>query len=248
MNKLSVIIPTLKKNMQLLNNLIVTLSKDVCVDEIIVIDNSCDGFETDDSKVKVIMPSENLFVNESWNLGVKVARNNIIALLNDDITIPENFCGTVLRQFPKDAGCLGIGIDSVKITKSVLPTTDSCNEIYLEEIKVMDLHWGICIFLDKTFFVEIPKELKIYCGDDWIIYQTQKQGKKVYQILGQDIYHYGSLSCSSSKFCNICKSDKKAFKKLTEKRWQNLFSISSSPKKYKVNFLGVRFTFNKRNN
>ena len=98
MSKLSVIIPTLQKNKEFLDNLIKTLSIDESVAEIIVIDNSCTGYSYESEKLRVIVPKENLYVNPSWNLGVKEAKEDIIALLNDDITIPDSFCQTILSQ------------------------------------------------------------------------------------------------------------------------------------------------------
>ena len=49
------------------------MCKDCDVDEIIVIDNSLQGIELDSKKLRVIIPNENIFVNPSWNLGVKEA-------------------------------------------------------------------------------------------------------------------------------------------------------------------------------
>ena len=74
---LSIVIPTLQKNKEILYNLIDSLDTDKSVGEIIIIDNSLKGIEYISQKVKVITPEENLFVNPSWNLGVKEARISV---------------------------------------------------------------------------------------------------------------------------------------------------------------------------
>ena len=76
--KLSVIIPTLQKNLDFLNQLINSLINDEAVGEIIVIDNSTKGFEYQNEKVRVIVPKQNLFVNPSWNLGTREAKYDIV--------------------------------------------------------------------------------------------------------------------------------------------------------------------------
>ena len=106
--KVTVVIPTLQKNKIILSNLIRSLDSDEFVDEIILIDNSLQGFKGNSKKLKVIMPDKNLYVNPSWNLGVKLAKNEIIALLNDDFIIPQGFCGEVGAQITLQKGIEGM--------------------------------------------------------------------------------------------------------------------------------------------
>ena len=63
--RISVVIPTLQKNILFLKNLILALEKDPIVEEIIVIDNSLKGLEIESLKLRIITPAENLFVNPS---------------------------------------------------------------------------------------------------------------------------------------------------------------------------------------
>ena len=89
---ISVIIPTLQKSVETLNNLVKELVTDESVKEILIIDNSLKGYKFNSEKVRVIIPKENLFVNPSWNLGVKEAKYEYICIANDDIKIGNNFC------------------------------------------------------------------------------------------------------------------------------------------------------------
>ena len=68
------------------------LQEDESVGEILVIDNSCKGFECTFDKVKVLVQKENLFVNPAWNYGIKVSSPEYpyFGVLNDDIIFPKN--------------------------------------------------------------------------------------------------------------------------------------------------------------
>ena len=83
--QLSVIIPTLQKDINTLNNLVSILVTDEVVNEVIVIDNSLKGYIFDNEKVKVIIPDKNLFVNPSWNmfgpLGALISTMDVKALI-----------------------------------------------------------------------------------------------------------------------------------------------------------------------
>ncbi len=234
MNKVSVVIPTLQKNKELFYNLISALDKDEAVSEIIVIDNSLEGVEHSSSKLKTIIPKENLYVNPSWNLGTKEAKEDIVALLNDDITIPCDFCKKVAEKIKPEFGAVGFNRDFIKVTEETLPPPKS-TDITLEKVDGRCGHWGIAIFFNKKDYVEIPDELKIYCGDDWIFLQNRKQKKQNYYISGQTIYHFESLSCKEKSLNPIGDRDRKLYRKLTRKWWQFIFNIEPV-------FRGIRIT------
>ena len=69
MGKFSIIIPTLQKCKPVLNLLLDELIESDEVEEIIVIDNTRRGLGRTHSKLKVVAPCENIYVNPSFNLG-----------------------------------------------------------------------------------------------------------------------------------------------------------------------------------
>lgn len=243
--KLSVIIPTLQKNTQLLFNLLDNLNQDECVDEIIVIDNSLKGIDYNSEKIKVITPKENLYVNPSWNLGVKEAKNELVAILNDDITLPENFCSDVADKITPEMGCVGGHYNFVKETKEV-SHIPSKTEVKLQKIDGRCLCWGIMIFIRKENFTEIPDEIKIYYGDDWIVHNCKKRHLGIYAICNQEIYHWGSLSGGEMKENPFYLNDKKYYKKYTNNFLKNIFNVEILYKRIKITVLGINFSF--RNN
>lgn len=234
MLKISVIIPTLQKNIELLNNLVKMLDKDSSVSEIIVIDNSTKGYSVESEKLRVIIPKENLFVNPSWNLGVKEAKENLIALLNDDITIPNDFCKNVATQMNENMGIVGFHRDFIENIKEIMPTPETTN-LTLTPAKGRCGFFGIAMFFYKTAYYEIPEDMKIFWGDDWLYYQNKKRNKKNYYIANQKIYHWGSLSSNDKVVNPYSKKDSKLYRKYTRKWWQKIFNIEPI-------FRGFRFT------
>lgn len=93
----SIVIPTMQKDVEVLNKLLAQLQEDESVGEILVIDNSCKGFECTFDKVKVLVQKENLFVNPAWNYGIKVSSPEYpyFGVLNDDIIFQRIFSKTL---------------------------------------------------------------------------------------------------------------------------------------------------------
>ncbi len=200
MYKISVIIPTLQKNIKILNKLLKVIHQDEAVAEIILIDNSCKGFETNLPKVRVIVPKANLFVNPSWNLGVKEAKEDYYALVNDDLLVCENFFSNCLKLIEnvKSFGCLGMAKESVintQIKKYPKPKKIRLKEE--KEINERPENWGTIIIGKKEIYREIPRKIKIWCGDDYIRWSAVKQGYKVFKLENAEIFHLGSLSSNN---------------------------------------------------
>ena len=52
--------------------------------ELIIVDNTHSDFYDSDPRITVVKCSKNIFVNPSWNIGVRLSRNKYVCLLNDD--------------------------------------------------------------------------------------------------------------------------------------------------------------------
>lgn len=165
MNKFSVIIPTLWKSKRI-NKLLFDLIKCEFVDEIILIDNGGKFFEYFEAldKVKLVQPDENMYVNPSWNLGVKLAKNNSIALVNDDINFNPNIFGIIDSKVLDEVGIIGMGEGNYK------EPIDEERGPYLDiwQPGINDWGWGCMILLKKQNWLEIPNEIKIWYGDNII--------------------------------------------------------------------------------
>ena len=136
------------------------------VDEIILIDNGGKFFEYFEAldKVKLVQPDENMYVNPSWNLGVKLAKNDSIALVNDDINFNPNIFGIIDSKVLDEVGIIGMGEGNYK------EPIDEERGPYLDiwQPGINDWGWGCMILLKKQNWLEIPNEIKIWYGDNII--------------------------------------------------------------------------------
>lgn len=215
---LTVIIPTLQKNKDILNSLISSLVKDEIVNEILIIDNTSKGFLTSENKVRVITPEKNIFVNPSWNLGVKQAKNNYFALFNDDLLVCDNFCSKILQLIKnsKNFGALGMA------SESVINLSYPCDKPAFTKLKLTEdnnerpNNWGCIIFGKKDNWIDIPENIKVVCGDDFIRYMERKQNRQIYKLSNAIVHHIGGLSSSNPKLINILKNDIIIYAKIDE--------------------------------
>jgi hypothetical protein len=165
MDKYSVIIPTLWKSNRI-GKLLFDLVKCEFVDEIILIDNGGKFFEYFEAldKLKLVQVDENMYVNPSWNLGVKIATNNQIALLNDDINFDPNIFGLINSDTLSNYGIIGMGEGNYK------EPIDEERGPYIDVWKpgVNDWGWGCFIMFDKKYWIDIPENIKIWYGDNFI--------------------------------------------------------------------------------
>ena len=251
--ELTAVIPTLLKDENMLKNLLDSLCLDNSVKEIIVINNTTDDFEHPNPKVRIISEGKNLYVNPSWNLGVREAKTDYVALINDDLVIPDNICSVILEKMDDSIGIAGIDASSVIETKDVDNNVildansvklDNAKNISFKPITFRPQKFGVFMLFKKSNYVEIPDELKIFWGDDWIIYQARKLGKTNITVNGIKIIHLGSLSSKAFKtwannekrlyLNNILPAYKRILGKITtctHDMWFILGFILSIPKK-----------------
>lgn len=165
MDKYTVIIPTLWKSNRI-GKLLFDLIKCDFVDEIILIDNAGKFFEYFESldKVKLVQVDENIYVNPAWNLGIKLASNDCIALLNDDINFNPNIFELITKDVLSNMGIIGMGEGNYKD-----PINEECGA-YIERWKpgINDWGWGCFIMFDKKNWIDIPDNIKIWYGDNFI--------------------------------------------------------------------------------
>ena len=165
MDKYSIIIPTLWKSNRI-HKLLSDLIDCEFVDEIILIDNAGRYFEYYEAldKVKLIQVEENIYVNPAWNLGIKVAKNELVALINDDINFDSNILGLIGKDILDSYGIIGMGQGNYK------ELIDEERGPYLEVWKpgVDDWGWGCFIMLNRKYWIDIPNDIKIWYGDNII--------------------------------------------------------------------------------
>jgi hypothetical protein len=165
MNKYSVVIPTLWKSNRI-GKLLFDLIKCEFVDEIILIDNAGKFFENFEAldKVRLVQVEENIYVNPAWNLGVKLSKNNNIAILNDDINFDPNIFELITEDILSEFGIIGMGEGNYK--ESINQEIGPCIDVWHPGIN--DWGWGCFIMLHKKYWIDIPENIKIWYGDNFI--------------------------------------------------------------------------------
>jgi hypothetical protein len=151
-----------------LEKLLIDLNKSDQVSEILLIDNSPSEKNVDLTKfkkVKHFSQEKNIYVNPAWNLGVNEASCELIALCNDDISFEVEETFNWIRKNENGLGCVGVHPESYTSDRELIGVT--------RDYHTSGGGWGCLIFCKKSNWIEIPEDLKIGYGDDWIA-KTQR--------------------------------------------------------------------------
>lgn len=208
----SIIIPTMQKDVEILNKLVFELDNSSLVDEILIIDNSTKGFLSNSKKVRVIVPKKNLFVNPAWNLGVREAKNEIVGIFNDDILLPLNFIEEVNNFIQKTPDFGIIGLDSNYIRnyeKKDFETYPNNSKLTFKlfDKTIYTEYFGSAFFIKKENYFQIPKNIKVWCGDNYLLKKNIDNNKICYEIKNVEIKHLKSMTVGNKKFEKICEKD-----------------------------------------
>ena len=197
MSEVSAIIPTLWKAKDFTDHLVDVLVEDKSVGEIIIIDNAPADFFYENDKTITLWPDENIYVNPSWNLGIEESSYDKFIIFNDDIIVPYNFVSQLESLLTIERGI--IGIDAPSIIK--IDSFDDKNitfldrEIELKSIVNRDWGFGIVMAGHRNSYYTIPKNIRIWYGDDYLTQMNTQQGKVNYVI--DDIPIFTKMSATS---------------------------------------------------
>jgi len=189
---ISIIIPTLWQS-DCIYETIRTFKQDKVPDsELIIIDNANSDFK--EEEITILKQQENIFVNPAWNLGVELAKNDIICLLNDDITINLKTLFNNIPHFPE------YGIIGFDANRNLTQTINNDDDVFeLEEAPCRTLGFGCMMIMPKSHYEPIPPELKIYFGDDMLYWLNKDFFKrKIYNV--SNLKAIGELSKTSKPY------------------------------------------------
>lgn len=165
----SVIIPTMWRSSKT-SKLLKDLYSSKYIHEIIIIDNdtSAKNVELDQysDKVRYYPQSENIYVNPAWNLGVSLANNDLLCICNDDINFDvDDYIQAILPSI-SELGVFGANIRPFrKVSKDLMYKIDN---IKILKAALASQGFGMLMFMNKKNWIDIPSNLKIWFGDDWI--------------------------------------------------------------------------------
>jgi hypothetical protein len=172
----SIIIPTMFKS-DIIWKTLMDLSRVDVVGEIILLDNTNNTKEYKLHKLVHVLNGENIYVNPAWNKGVEISRFETICLLNDDISFDWSLLSGIERFLDDNTGFMGMHPQNFE--------DDYGSEIGLHRTTPFRDYrssrghrpekWGSAIFFKRENWDPIPDEIKIWAGDDWLFYRSQKQ-------------------------------------------------------------------------
>lgn len=192
---ISFIVPTMWKSKDTLYNMLYAYKKaNIPNAEFILIDNSRGCYL--DTEITVLIPKENLYVNKAWNIGVEIAKNNIVCLLNDDIEI--NF--ETIKNNLEAINNLDFGIIGFHSNKNLgIELNNNTDTFDFKEAECRYLGFGCMMFIRKENYIKIDERLRIFFGDDLLYWWNRdKNGRKIYII--DNLKALGSLSATSTSY------------------------------------------------
>jgi len=158
---ISVVVPTMWKFVPFLNFLQDMVACDL-ISQIIVINN--DNQATPEhkilahAKITLLDYGQNLYVNPSWNLGVYHCKNDIICIANDDLLFDLRVLSKIIKEFLPTHG--SVGIQSLGNNTGIMDFFPALGH---------DLFgFGQLMFIPKNKWIDIPPELNIWYGDNFI--------------------------------------------------------------------------------
>lgn len=163
----SVVIPTMWKS-DLIPQIIDRLIESPVVYEIIIIDNNPNEINLNliqKSKVVHLPQSQNIYVNPAWNLGVTESKGENVVLLSDDVDISFDFLEKLQVEKETLYG-MGYSCLSPNAHGHIVENRSTNFETAVAEHRMWG--FGTLMIFSKSSYIQIPDELKIWCGDDFL--------------------------------------------------------------------------------
>lgn len=170
------------------------------VGEIILIDNSTEQKEFNSTKIRHIKEGTNTYVNPAWNKGVKLSKYENICIANDDLAFNTDLLYYIEPHIKK--GIIGTAAENYdKFRLDFNPD--------IQPMPFREWGWGSLLFIHKSNWVDIPSDLLIACGDDFLLKYVKGGG---WMITGCPLqYDRISITSLSGEFFKIQENDIKTF-------------------------------------
>lgn len=188
---------------------------------IFIVDNTPtrDFYYLSDRVDLVIVQSDNGWTNESWQLGLDLTNADALSILNDDLVLNENFLKKV-REGLKDKKCGVICPRTFADQQSGWQEEMKRTEKLPSSFERMKKREGWAFTIKRECFSKIPpipKDLKLFFGDDWYWRWVHKIGYFWHKDVNNVIYHAVGSSMRKGeealrKFRRIREEERKIFR------------------------------------
>lgn len=177
--KYSIIIPTMYFHTNQLGSMINMYNSLDCVGEILIINNNQDLHIQYDSyeKVRTIGTGKNLYVNPSWELGVKSAKFDNVILANDDITIKGNLNEllTLAAHLLREGVIFGPASSCYYTTKFYKDRPLHFERAVTRDKYTINYGFGVFMLMKRSTFLNtsIDENFLIWFGDHILFLQNE---------------------------------------------------------------------------
>ena len=164
----TVIIPTLQRAPELWP-LVAQCAAHPLVHEVLVINNSEVPLSWDSPNVRVLQQETNIFVNPAWNLGVREASGQFVAIINDDVLFDDDV-------FDEAARVLRRGLFAMVVPDRSCFHGDAWDKPISHRLATgrLNLVWGTFMAMRREDYRPIPSSLLIWGGDDYLYWSQRK--------------------------------------------------------------------------
>ena len=151
-------------------------------------------------KVEIICYGRNIYVNPAWNEGYRRSSAEILAIVNDDIVVDSSVFDMVIAQELQPGDLVGVNLRGYQNNYKIDDYIDTQEEIvklnYDNTNPIGGQAWafGICMFMHRQTYCEIPDLYQIWYGDDYLV----QRAKTVYALNSNKIK--GTISETLTKF------------------------------------------------
>lgn len=157
------------------------------VQRVIVIDNNPSNRPesvTSHPKLELVTYGRNIYVNPAWNEGYLRSSADIIAIINDDISVDASIFDMVTEFSPKPGDIIGVNLRGRQNNYKIDDHIDTEEAIvklnYNPSQPIGGQAWafGICMFMHRSSYSRIPSLYQVWYGDDYLV----QKAKAVYAI------------------------------------------------------------------
>lgn len=176
--KLDIIIPTMWKADNIPAN-IEQYCKSEHISKVIIIDNNKnlrpDADILKHPKVELVCYNKNIFVNPAWNEGYYRSTQDVICLLNDDISVDLSIFEKISNTDFENIDVIGVNLIGGKDNYTIGQFADNSDRIvklnYDRSKPIGGQAWafGICMFIKRSSYKVIPSLYQVWYGDDYLV-------------------------------------------------------------------------------
>lgn len=207
----------------------ITAKSSDLVDEIIIIDNesiptTAQKLITGRDKCIIVIPEKNLGVGQSWDLGIRMAKNNIICVMNNDVeVITPSWDIILLEEWAKHDNALifcpwPAGHENEDLDRLIDPfagLNGSCFFVDRKGLQETENYKLLDHYIDPIYYLA-------YWEDCDLLVQVRRLGKESYVTPRVKTVHYSNKTAGPLLPSN---------KGMNNPYWQNLDKFN---KKYNV--------------